>query len=389
MKKNKLLRILALVLTLSLCMPHITVMATEVSGTEGPSFYFRTAACPNGYIEYVVNNIERVLSGTDPAEIPEFGVITVGQPFSFLNEGSDIFYFPLLCNNEIVFLYRVYLGADGEYHGILSKHLVEELNEIASLSSVFEPLEIIMEDNVIKAYIGDTQHILYVYPEEETSGKKNILHSFAKMAETSTQTINVLSGNETITLAYYATRGQTQNRDSTPTSKYLGNINDIAERQTTKPWCTAYCVAYIVRYLLGCDTLAVDVMHYFYPSPTLLPTHTMSINDAVEYAHYRGLDAYKTNRPISDPTMITQINLSQPVFVVLENQVPNASTNEHGLHAVVLRGYDYPAGTWSIWNPWYLGFETWDMGDTYVPSGYSASVYEYEHYKDIYGWSEQ
>ena len=140
--KRSILRIVSILMVFALCLPYANAITIESGQLFDDALYVQSASCPSGYIEFANNNIGRFLAGTDPNELPQNGIITVGQPFCFMNVDSDIFYFPILCNNEIIFLLRVYPGSDAEYHGVLSKHLVNELNTIMPLTSYSSPLKL-------------------------------------------------------------------------------------------------------------------------------------------------------------------------------------------------------------------------------------------------------
>lgn len=46
-----------------------------------------------------------------------------------------------------------------------------------------------------------------------------------------------------------------------------------------------------------------------------------------------------------------------------------------GSHAVLLRGYSMSSMTWSIWDPLYDDFNTFDMGSSYITQ--TGCVYQY------------
>lgn len=66
------------------------------------SLYIRTSDCPDGYISYAKENIGRHLASVDPNELPKEGIFTVGNSFCFGNSDSDIYYFPVLCDNDSI-----------------------------------------------------------------------------------------------------------------------------------------------------------------------------------------------------------------------------------------------------------------------------------------------
>ena len=166
-----------------------------------------------------------------------------------------------------------------------------------------------------------------------------------------------------------------------PSYKFLAT--QITETQGSEYWCNAYATAFIIRYIKGNsdDTEALDVMRYFYSSPQI--TDRLSVINTVEYANYRSVYPTYMDEFISTTAIMAQITLYQPVFISMYDTLDQQP--DHSVHAVVIRGYNYTIGTWSLWNPWYNSFETWMMNDSYTPS--EGQAREYEPFETIYDWS--
>lgn len=122
---KKLLNVI-LSLSLLMCLFTLSAYAQELGDTDSStnSLYILTQSCPDGYVEYANANIQRFLSSVDPAELPSEGIITIGNPFCFSNTGSDIFYFPVICNDEIIYMLRVFPREVGGHGGVLGKSFV-------------------------------------------------------------------------------------------------------------------------------------------------------------------------------------------------------------------------------------------------------------------------
>ena len=174
-----LLTMLAAALVLSACgrdaapppSPYadITGLYPYPSQTGDSGLYMRTLPCPMAHAAYASDNLERALLSelSDPASTVGDGLLTVGQPFSFCNQGSDIFYFPILLDGEIVLLFRTWKsGSTGEYSGILSAHLASELSALSPLTTPEKPLSLVSEGYDTKGLIGGQQYLLHTSPPD-------------------------------------------------------------------------------------------------------------------------------------------------------------------------------------------------------------------------------
>lgn len=137
--------------------------------TGQPGLYVRTLPCPMNLAAYAADNLERFVRAhlSDPSFVVGDGQLTVGQPFSFCNEGSDIFYFPVLLEDEIILLLRTWKSeSTGKCSGILSAHLASELSALAPLTTPETPLSLVKEGYDTTALIEGQAHLLHSSPPE-------------------------------------------------------------------------------------------------------------------------------------------------------------------------------------------------------------------------------
>ena len=339
-----------------------SVCAVEVADSKPLSaVYIESAICPSEYIEYAESNVDRFLKGTDfSSELPN-GRFELGNPFSFTNEGSDVFYFPVLCDGEIEFLFRVFPLDDGGYSGILSSMLVDEISKLGIKSSMKKPMGLSMVGNEIVASIGEEEYTLFEYLENAVS----INGSVARSESTEKTTVEITKPRLII--------GSIQEITSRSSdSRYLGTNNTITEtQQNDEPWCTAYSEAWIMRCIKTDFTSAVHIMSYIHGRVST--EDTLSHSEAITYAHYRGVYPIDHDSKLSNDLLIAELVNNRPVLY----SVTRATQGSHAYHAIVLRGYNGDAETWSVWNPWYNVYETIDMGDVYVPYLHQSYTYRY------------
>lgn len=345
--------------------------------------FVNTSDCPVEYIEYVQENLERFVLSIETSELPECGDITVGTPFSFGNPKADIYYFPILCDNQIIYTLRVFPLNNGEYGGILGKAYVGTLNSMVQKTSVETPLTLMMEENLVVAYIGSEREVVYEYPVDmvaENSVIKDDVYSTEKMTSS---VVDIMQENAAVSLSLSVEEILEEhalasyNSRSTPTSKTLAT--SITEQQGSLPWCAAYSTAMIVRFLKNDDTAALDVMEFHYDNPT--EEDEIGESKVVEYACSRGIYPTYIKSTLNDNTLIDQIVDDLPVYLRMYRIKENG---DKSYHAIVLRGYNLRTETWSIWNPWEDYYETFEMGGTYVPAG--ASTREYIYFQTVYDW---
>lgn len=178
-EKRIIISILSLSFLIGILLLPLTTYASQDKNWN--NIYIITKKCPIDYFEYVASNIKDFILSVDPSELPKSGSITIGTPFSFGNTDSDIFYFPVLCDDEIIYTFRVFPKASGGYGGILSKAFVSELNAFSLKTSIDRPLVFMMEDDSVVAYIGTSRKVLLNYPSGTVDCKSNItVNNFSK-----------------------------------------------------------------------------------------------------------------------------------------------------------------------------------------------------------------
>ena len=388
--KKSLSVILALILFF-VSIPFSAVAYDSMS--ELPSsenLYIVTKECPKEYIEYASDNIMDFILSVDPEELPDSGVITVGTPFSFGNSDSDMFYFPVLCDNEIIYLLRVFTAPSGNCEGILSKTLTKELNKLSKETTQKTPLTILMEDDSIVAYVGKESTTIFEYPEgtfknDITTDIKSVTRNLSS-PESMYITVDA-HRNEDILAAtsmdkiMNSLQMMAQSTNSIPTNKYLGT--KIIETQGNLPWCAAYSTAMIVRYVKGGgdNTKAIDVMKYFYSNPT--SNNYIGEGNVIVYANSRSIYPTRVGYTLSINSLVQQIVYNKPVYLRMKNI---KSTESNPYHAIVLNGYNTSKSRWRVWNPWYDEYDSFTMGGTYVPLKETPSKYTYEYRETIYDW---
>lgn len=366
----------------------ITVQAREVGYQKVDKLYISSLECPADYKEYVKTKIDNIIMSIEPSELINVDTVAVGTPFSFSNEESDIFYFPILCNNEIAYLLRVFPKEEGDYGWILGKTLVNELNELARNSSEDIPLILSMENNSVIATVGKVKRDLIKYPiDMEMNNIVNANKNSDSPVIASGKTLSTVLATEIDSDINYSvkatsllknTRVNIASITSAPTFKYLA-LSLIEQQGEEELWCAAYASAAIIRYVEGSSTSprAYDVMRYHFDNPA--ETDHIGENEVAWYANSRLLFPELAQVLPSD-ILMTEISENKPVYLRMRRTV----SGNHHYHAIVLRGYSQTTNTWSIWNPWELSYETFEIGSTYVPVGNQTR--EYTYYQTLYRW---
>lgn len=353
-------KIICLVLAFSFCFA-IPVFAADSADKD--SLYIATADCPQDYIDFADANIAKyIMSMHDSLDYKQ---ISVGFPFAFADENADIYYFPVMYNGEIYYLFRVYPDGNGSFAAAISPFLADELESLAESTSRKNPLYLNMVESKIVASIGDLEYVLFEYPID--------------LAEDGISALSSDENEYSITDAKKDIGFDLSFAESRAVSNYIDL--DIIETQGSNNWCAAYASSTIMR-TLGYYCTAVDLINYFYdePNTSYFVSGTQIRKYAIDnfglypiYVHYR----------LSNDLLYNEIDNGRPVYFEMLN------VNKNTGHAIVLRGYDTEAQTWSIWNPWYNFYESFTMGDRYVPTGKSSETYTYAYMNTIYNWCEE
>ncbi|MBO5214063.1 MAG: hypothetical protein J6B86_04780 [Clostridia bacterium] len=343
----------------------VVVLFFVSSANDNPSgLYISTEVCPENYIQFAEENLPHFILAEDPTV--ELGAVSVGIPFSFYGGGSDVFYFPVMVDGIIEYLFRAYPGENG-LCGAITRFLAEELEELASLTSLETPLKLCLIGSQIVGIVNNQEYVLYTYPQH-LQLSASVVSSLRSPVEYTVVNSKQESG---LQLNFV------QSRD---VYRYL--YLDITETQGSNNWCAAYVTAAIVRTLTGDSVSAQGVMETFYRRPT--SSDSLSRTNVIAYGQLKGFSPILIGDTVNQ-TFITEIENGRPVYWSMKRAIPG--TDQHGYHAVVLCGYNFVYGsTWRIWNPWYDYYESFTMDGVYVPATASSTNYSYSYNAAIYNW---
>lgn len=283
-------------------------------------------------------------------ENTSYSDISVGMPFAFADNNADVYYFPIVCDGHIRYLFRVYPDGDS-FSAAITDFLAGDIDSLANQTSVNEPMYLNLVDTKIVASIGQNSYELYEYPPDMTGGTEEIetfaLHDYSIVDAKESSGIN-------LTLK--------QTRD---VYEYIPL--EITEQQHGNSWCVAFCLATIIRtrtsYSPTARTCMTAVLGNNPPTTEVFPWGKIAY-----VANQYGLTPIVKSSMVSNETLIREINMKRPCIVAMD-----CGSNQH---AVVLRGYS-TVGTWGIWNPWFNFYENYSMDGVYVPTGYSAATWSY------------
>lgn len=349
--------ILSAALLFSLTVP---VFATDSNITdENPPLYIASTACPQDYIDFAEENISKFVASM--GENVNYSTITVGSPFAFADYDADVYYFPVICDGTIKYLFRVY--PDGaSYSAAITAFLAKDIEELASLTSPSTPMFLNRIGAQIVATIGTESYLLFEYPENMAGDNYN--RSSTAMID---YTIVNAKRSSEIELSLYQARDVSKNI----------NLN-IIETQGQDNWCTAYCLATIIRtktpyYQTGYG-LAVIALGANPDTQKGFPYNQVYIISG-PYGLYPTV-SYTT---ISNSSVMAQINADKPVMSTMRNSADNLH------HTVLIRGYN-TVGVWNIWNPWFMYYESYSMTGSYVPTGYPPATHSFTSYMHAYNF---
>ncbi|MGL5254560.1 MAG: hypothetical protein ACRC9L_06170 [Brevinema sp.] len=143
-------------------MGFLPVSASASNLNTNNGFYLATEEVPDGVLTYAQNNIYKFLLARSEEENVNFSSITMGSPFTFGSntyESTDVFFFPVFSDGQIIYTFRVYMDETG-YTGILSRYMAKELNNYRYSTSQSEPLYIYMEAGNVLARLKDNVTLL-------------------------------------------------------------------------------------------------------------------------------------------------------------------------------------------------------------------------------------
>lgn len=356
---QKRIVILAFCFVLLLTSIPSTAFATE-DGANG--CYIATTECPTAYIDYATDNISTYILSLD--ESISYNNISIGTPFAFADANADVYYFPVICDGDIEYLFRVYPNGDS-FSAAITVFLADEIETLAEYTSENNPMYLNLVDTQIVATIGLDTYVLFEYPADMATSGYPIEYS----SPSNFSVVNAKS-SATIDLNLHQARY---------TSKYI--TLDLTEQQGKNSWCTAYCLATIIGTQTNYSATAKGIMSLALGSNPSTSTAFPWVSDngktMVSVAKKYGLTPIVLTTTVSNAVLKAEINAGCPCIVAMDRGA--------GKHSVVLRGYN-TAGTWSIWNPWFDYYESYSMTGSYVPTGYSSADYSYTPYMHAYNF---
>ena len=326
------------------------------------SCYIATTECPTAYTTYATENISKFILSLE--ENINYDSISVGTPFAFTDVNADVYYFPVICDGSIEYLFRVY--PDGEsFSAVITAFLAEEIENLAEYTSASNPMYLNLVDTQIVATIGSNQYVLFEYPEDMS------------MSDNGIETASIT--NYSVVDAKNPTNIELNLRQTRDIYEYISL--DLIEEQSGNSWCTAYCLATIIRTQTNYYTTAQGLMTIVLGSNPSTSTAFPWVSDdgatMVSVANQYGLSPTVLTTTVSNGVLTAEINAGRPCIVAMDRGA--------GKHAVVLRGYS-TLGTWGIWNPWFDFYENYSMTGSYVPTGYSSTNYSYTPYMHAYNF---
>lgn len=370
--KRILSLILSVVMLVSLSSPAFAAdNSGNFSAESGHTkIYISSYDCPSQYIDFARNKIGEFL---EASEFFGFSPCYLGNPFTFANDDSNVYYFPIFYSERIICVLRVYSNDKGNISGVLSKGFADELNAIAASTSATDPLHIYLSGSDVIFKTDSGEKTVFSYPEDQMSSVK--LSSKNDVLRTSVE-----CSSEKSTQILPASEMQ---RGARGTSRYLNIFASNGkphETQGSENWCAAYVAAAILRYRGMNGLLAVDIMEYFYGNNPSTGSG-LSIDQVYTYATVQGHYVSKTYSTLSYVRLCNEINYDRPVYISLRR----TTSSGYAYHAVALCGYNDTSAMMRIWNPWYDYYETVSSLYNYVPSEHRNYTYEYA--RTIYNWA--
>lgn len=315
--------------------------------------YLTTDPCPDAYIEYAEEHILDFVIASEDYIITDYNDITVGTPFNFGNTISNIYYFPVMNNGELIYLFRVYPNGN-DYSATMSIFLVDELNNLSNQTSATTPMTLMMRDSDIVASIGDFEYVLFSYPDYIATNDND--DCIATPESVLSRTVVDITTEMDLDLVQ---SGSPLSSDATFKSLPL----TIKNTQGNTSWCAAYVSDIILRYIGAVPSTHSyqNIVNYF----SLTTNTSLSFTDVRTYANTKGVSPYYiAKNSYTNSDLVNEIDNNRPVYI---SMISTSSTDGSG-HAVALRGYNLTSNTYSIWNPWYTFYETYSIDGIYVPA---------------------
>lgn len=339
----------------------------------------------------------------DPT-LTEATEITVGEAFSFANEDSDLFYFPIHDQGEMKLLYRVY-EYEGQMQGIMSAYLVDEINEIAEQSD--EPISIYEADGEIVAEADGEEETLAEIPDEYQTEEAEVLDAEALEVIELDQPLEIEYQYEEVLdqisedKAVMTSRGfvigpngeiiyEPDDYHMIPVGGTIDLLREpgaearLAWEKQEGSWCSGYVTTGILRYF-GVKVRAEDMGRFYGYSRD----KGFEWAELENYPARYGYRPTRINQRISNDLYSQQLKKKSPMMMVITDQ-----KGKGGVHALLAHGYNHGAGTSAMYiirNPWYETtsesfYENAKKDVIYVP--YTHKTYSYKWTSTLYNYKK-
>lgn len=354
-------RIISMLISFVLCMLFVPSVAMA-SENKTSTCYIFTTECPAEYIDYAAENASNFILSLNDNKIFGFNSVSLGTPFAFLDNDADVYYFPVICDGSIRYLFRVYADEDS-FSAAITEFLANEINNLANYTSIDNPMSLKRVDTMIIASIGSEDYVLFEYPAYMSFDEYSI-----ETASTDDCVVVDAKSSIDIELNLHQTR-----------DVYHYLPLDISETQSDENWCSAFCLAAIIRTKTSYDSVTARDIAKVALGSDPDESETFPWNSIGTAAKKYGLNPTVLRRTVTNATLIDELNAGRPCIVAMESGSV--------YHAIVLRGYS-SLGTWGIWNPWFDFFELYSISGSYVPTGYSSRVYSFTPYMHAYNFGK-
>lgn len=341
-------RIMSIVLAVAMIMP--TSAAALENSDSSSDVFIQTRACPLDIIEYASENAARLVQSMDENHDLNYDGLYVGCPFTYGEDMSNLFTFPIINNGRVIYTLRVAYTPEGEICGTASAFLVDFLNSYRGKTSVNNPILFKVSGCELQAYLGNSCETVYVFPEDEMEAVMTSNSLLGNRNNCLLETVNI-SEAENIDLHRASTRDP---------MKYI-NLSLSEYQPSGNNWCAAYVTAAIISTVTGGHYEARYISNHYHRYGQL---SYFSIKECAEYAQdIAGLSSTNyTSYGLSGPEIMQQIDDNMPIYYGM--------TCNAGGHAFALRGYSMNNMTWSVWDPRNSSFiyEAIPMEGNYVSS---------------------
>lgn len=349
--------ILALLMTLS-----VTAAGYDSEENSSPALYMQTCECPDDILNYISENASKFILGIDENHELSYNDVYVGQPFTYGDDISNLYLFPIFEGNDVVYTLRVTYSPDGSIQGTISSFLADELNSYIGYTSVDSPLRFDVSGHSLYAVTGNEAELVLNFPIDET-----IPVSLSNLSDNNLEIVNAAEPLS-VEFSWITTRDP---------SHYI-YLSRTESQPSNNNWCVAYAMAAILRTQIGGGYTAQQIMRYYYGSG-VSSSQSLSMSLGSSYAREVGGLTYTTytSSGLSNSELMAQIDDDYPVCLRMINQ------SQGGGHAVVLRGYAMSTWVWSIWNPVNdSGYESFPIDGEYVST--TGNVFVYNQGQTIY-----